>query len=169
MMSDLKWEKRRGVITGTGSHRTLRLWSAGRVCAGPRPRMEGIQPKGCRGSHLHTKTQPLSEWREGARGGGGEKHTDKELTTCPDVYRFTVRLLPQHLRRQVAGSPCKACTHKHTHTQTHTNTHKHISFLHAFPKKHFVGDKAHGCRRRQHHSFQEVLKNNKCLRSSENS
>lgn len=87
------------------SHRTLQLWSAGRVCAGPRPRTEGIQPKGCRGSHLHTR--PMLCQRD--KKAGEEAEADKELTTCPDVYRFTVRLLPQHLGGQVARGSCKSC------------------------------------------------------------
>lgn len=37
--------------------------------------------------------------------------TDEELTACPDVYGFTIRLLPQHLWRQVAGGSGEAYTH----------------------------------------------------------
>lgn len=53
------------------------------------------------------------------------ERADRELTACPYVYGFTIRLLPQHLWRQVARGSGEAYTHTHTwaHTQTRMRGH----------------------------------------------
>lgn len=48
--------------------------------------------------HTYTQTHNLCLSDKKAReGAAASKHTDNELTTCPDVYWFTIRLLPQNL------------------------------------------------------------------------